>query len=738
MWNSYENDREYLETKYLNPTFQEDTGLSEEELIAGLEKIYAQTRELPHPAIKAMGFAYILDNVRIDVNPHDWFVGIDCWRFLRNRLIHKTLVMKWQEEVYQKYAPEQRKRMKMHNEFGSLQVWPDYDHSVPDWNVVMELGFPGLLERARQHRRMHEEQGTLTEERKVYYDAIETEYSAVLRFLSRLHRQAVERSAEYPRCGMVAKCLESLMKGGATNTFEMLQLDYLYFFIAEYFDSLQVRSYGNLDVMLKPFYERDLANGTFTEEQIRELVSYFLLQTSSMHHYWGHPMYLGGTDENGETLINEVSYLILDEYDRMGIYDPKIQIKWDEKTPKKFTSRVLDMIRRGHNSFVFVCMPNAITAMMANGITEDEARSCVISGCYEMQPAGKYIGTGAGNLNMAKGVELVFHNGRDSLSGTMLGVETGMLEDLKTFDDFYQAYLRQIEFLIEEVVWIANGFEGHFLELNPAIMLSATIGSSVESGNDAYAGHGMKYNLSGVCFCNTASAIDALMAVKTLVYDNGEYTLQELKEILDADWEGHEMLRLRMKRDRKKFGNGLAEVDRYAHAITTFVAQRVNMRPNAHNGHYVSSLHCARQFIEMGKKTAASPEGRKCGEELSKNISAAMGSNWAGATALIKSVTTLDSSLFFGDFPLDVMLHPTAVQGEDGLTAMHALLTAYCERGGIAIHFNVMDVETLRDAQKHPENYQDLQVRVCGWNVLWNDLPLSEQEKYIEQAEALL
>lgn len=736
MWNTFEQDKEYLESKYLNPKFAPDTGLSEEELLRGLDEIYNTTQGLPHTSIKAMAFAYVLDNVRIDVNPHDWFVGIDCWRFLRDRLLHKSIIMKWQEEVYQKYATEERRRMKIHNDCGSLSMWPDYDHSVPDWKAVMELGFPGLLERARAFKEQHRSAGTLTSERETYYDAIEVEYTAVLRFLARLQKQAEERGKEYPRCAAAAKCLKSLMNGAPTNSYEMLQLDYIYFFIAEYFDGLQVRSFGNLDQMLYPFYKRDIERGTFTDAQIREIVSYFLQQAHVMHHYWGHPLYLGGTDEKGNTLINAASYLILEEFDRMGIYDPKIQIKWDTSVPEPFMNKVLDMIRRGHNSIVLVCMPNAIKALMGCGVTEQEARNCVVSGCYEVQVAGNCIQTGSGHVNMAKGVEMVFHNGKDALTGQVIGRETGALENFQTFDEFYKAYLEQIRFLVQEVMDISSSYEGHFLELNPAPMLSATVLNSVKQGRDAYSG-GSKYNFSSILVCNVASAVNALVAVKELVYDTNEYTLQQLKQIMDADWEGYEHLRLRMKRSREKFGNHQALSDRYGAAIASYVANLINMKPNQNSGYYITSLHCARQFIEMGKRSAASPDGRKKGEEYSKNISAAMGTNWAGATALIESVTELPTVQFLGDFPLDVMLHPSAVKGDDGLAVMKQLIQTYSNRGGLAIHFNVMDVETLRDAQKHPENYEDLQVRVCGWNVLWNNLPLSEQEKYIEQAQVL-
>ena len=163
----------------------------------------------------------------------------------------------------------------------------------------------------------------------------------------------------------------------------------------------------------------------------------------------------------------------------------------------------------------------------------------------------------------------------------------------------------------------------------------------------------------------------------------------------------------------------------------------MNGVPNSRGGIFIASGHCARQFIELGAKTGATPDGRRAGEEMSKNLSPTMGADTEGATALLNTLASASVVDLPGDYPLDVMLHPSACAGQAGLEAMKTLVRVFHANGGSVVQFTVFSAEELRDAQAHPEKYEDLQVRVCGWNVRWNDLPRSEQDKYIERAEAI-
>jgi len=215
-------------------------------------------------------------------------------------------------------------------------------------------------------------------------------------------------------------------------------------------------------------------------------------------------------------------------------------------------------------------------------------------------------------------------------------------------------------------------------------------------------------------------------------------TLAELGRLMSANWKGREDLRLRMKRSKRKYGNNDPDANAAAVSIQDAIAAAVNHIPNSRGGVFGLCGHTARAFVYSGEATGATPDGRKAGDQFSKNMSATMGADTEGVTALVNTLAALDSSKWPGDFPLDVMLHPATVEGERGLALMRSLLDVYYANGGLQMQFIVISPEELRDAQAHPEKYENLQVRVCGWNVRWNDIPKSEQDEYILRAESVM
>lgn len=724
-------DRPFLERKFKEQVCDPSTGLDNETLKTRVMGLADELAGQPHEIIKARAFALVCENAMIDVSPHDWFVSFGCWN--RHDRPLSPLIDKWCREIWSS-------RLKVanlyseQNQSGSSLMWPDFDHSVPDWDAVFTLGFPGLRERARHYRQERETRGALSLAAAAYFDGIEITYTAILAMLERFKNQAQKQEANNPRATAVANCLNTLIHGAPTNTYEVLHLIYLFFMFGEHIDRFQVRSLGNLDRTLFPYFQHDRNEGHFTEEQIREFFAYFLMQWASINNYWGHPFYFGGTEANGKSGINTLSYLILDVYDHLSITTPKLQLKIASNTPSDFIDQALDMIRRGHSSIVFVGEAGMRRALLGLGCTEEEARTCAITGCYEFIPRARGNGTGAGYLNLLKPLELVFNNGVDPQSGIACGVKTGDLNRITTFDDFYAAYIRQLDHIIESVITCANDFEQYLHEISPAQVYSATIENSLNTARDAFQ-NGSVYNISAILCAGFATAVDALMAVREFVFIRRELTLAEFQEILRTNWDGQEKLRLKALHLPVKFGNGMEAVDSLAEGLARFIANKINLRPNGRDGFYVASTHSARTFIDFGQKTGATPDGRLSGEEMSKNTSPTMGMDINGVTALVKSVTRIDSALFPGDFALDVMLHPATISGQAGLHAMRTLLKTYLDKHGIAIQFNIFDVNVLLDAQKHPEKYEGLQVRVCGWNVRFNEIAKKEQDAYIKRAQ---
>ena len=740
----FNDDRSFIENKYhktdepFNPysrmayhgyDFDKSTGLEDEEIRDGLSKLHEKIKDLPHPVAKAYAVKYVLENTKIDINEHDLFVGL--WSV--NRLANSVTLNKWNAEVFETILPKVKQKMNDMNESGAVAIWPDFDHVVPDWDAILCLGFSGLKKRAEEYKELHKARGTLTPETAAFFDGIIIEYTAIIALVDRLYRLALTQN--HDKAKKVAECLLHIRDGAPQNIYEAMQVIYIYFMVSECFDSYQVRSLGNgLDNTLYGFYKNDLKSGAYTKEEIKELFRYFLFQWSAIGNYWGQPFYMGGTNADGSTKYNELSYDILDVYDELGIYNPKIQVKINENTPDRLLFKVFDMIRRGKSCFVFCCEPGMMKAAMTYGATYDEALNMDIRGCYETGVRANEVSTGTGYINSLKAVEYVLNNGFDKTISKQFGLKTGELETFTSFDKFYNAVIKQWENLIETTISVSSAYEKYLAFINPSNMYSATIEGALEKGTDAYQ-NGVKFNNSSILNSGFADLVDSVMAVKEFVYEKKTVSLEKFKSALDSNWAGYEELRTEINKSKHKYGNNDPETDMYTEALSSYYTTKINNRPNARGGVYKASIHSAMEFVWEGEKTAASPNGRYSGEELSKNASPCPGMDKNGVTALLNSVLAAKPFSYCESYCIDVMLHPSTVSSDEGEEIMKSLLFTYMKYSGMCIQFNIFDANTLRDAQKHPEKYQNLQVRVCGWNVLWNNLSEKEQNAYITRAE---
>ena len=740
-------DRKYLENKYHvvgqpfdaynrmayhGYEYDPSTGLSDEEMDRGLAQLSEQIAHLSHQEQKARMVAYVLENTRIDVNPHDYFIGLYSW----NRAPSKYTLNRWYPQLVRDHCAEAAETMRRFEDAGMNYGGLDFDHTVPDWDSLMQLGFRGILERAERFHAELKAQGEVTEKQEAFYRGVVIEYRAILDFIARLEQYALAQ--KHDKAGTVAQCLHRLYEGAPQTTLDALQLIYLYFMISESVDHYQVRSLGfGLDATLYPFYKADLESGRMTEDEFTDYLSYFLMQWSAIGNYWGQPLYLGGTSMDGSTRVNEVSWHVLRVYRALGIYNPKIQIKVGERTPKAFLLEALDMIRSGSNSIVFCCEEHIIRSIMSRGGTYEDGCDAVISGCYEYNKRNRSLNISAVYPNLLKPVLLAMDNGWDRTTDTQLGPRTGEASSFRSFGQFYEAYLAQVRATFTQILDATRQMENISGEINPSLLFSAANPQCVETMTDAL-DSGIDNDCS-LIMGGIGSAVDSLMAVRELVFERGIVTLPELNEALHQNWQGHEKLRRMAVNCPHRYGNGDPMADEYANAIMRFVTVDViGGRQTAHGGHVIVDGHSARAFIILGAKTPATPDGRLDGEEASKNISPVQGADRKGITALIRSATTISSDCMAAGGCLDAMLHPTAVNGAEGLEAFYSVLMSYVRRKGCSIHFNILDPQQLRDAQEHPEKYPNLQIRVCGWNVLWNNLPRVEQDAYLKRAESIL
>lgn len=705
--------------------FSEDTGLCGDDIIKGIEELDKEFEHLPHPVCKARAFEYVLQNTRISCDSKDRFPAIN----MIDRPLNKTVIGKWRGEAFRDIIPDTEKIRARFEDDGIVTIWPDFDHSVPVWERVFALGFSGILADCENIRK----EKIRTEEEDAFFEGIRITYTAIVDFIYRLADIAFATEGS-ERLGTA---LKNIAANPPKTFYEMLLVDYLYFMISEHIEGLQVRSLSNFDRVFYPCYINDLKNGVSLDE-IKTDLAYFLLQFQAIGNYWGQPAFLGGCKEDESTEINELSYVFLDVFDMYDIYNVKIQIKVADSTPKEFLLKALDMIRRGNNSIVFVSDATIRKALENTGVSKDEARLCDVKGCYEYSVRGS-ANLGMNYLNLMKPLEYALHEGCDGISGTFALRKSPPLDEYDTFDKLYEEYKNQVRCIVDATMDIANVIDDYLAYMNPQSMLSATMPSCLEKGRDALAGGG-DGNGNCVSIGFLADISDSFAAIKKYVYDKKEITLQELVEMLDRDFEGNEMFRRKLLTDPDKYGNNKELPDSFATDIVKFTTDYISGKPitKSRDGFWCNGYHVARMSYSQSGLTATSPNGRLRGEELSKNCSASMGQNRTGATGAILSITKIDATAFKGDACLDLGLLPSAVSGDDGLQAMYGLLMTFIKRGGHAMHINVFDADTLRKAQQEPEKYRDLQIRVCGWNVLWNDITKDEQDGFIKQAESLV
>ena len=305
----------------------------------------------------------------------------------------------------------------------------------------------------------------------------------------------------------------------------------------------------------------------------------------------------------------------------------------------------------------------------------------------------------------------------------------------KTYDELYYEFKKQLEYACNCAMKITDIYEKHYAKMHSAPILSATYNSSLEKGGDLYCNYAAKYNNSSVNAIGLATVVDSLAAIRKLVFEDKTVTIDRFIEILKSNWKNEEPLRLLIKNKFPKYGTGDRKTDEIARDIVDTLADTISGKPNVKGGVYRLGLFSINWRWEFGEKTAASADGRLCGETLSQNASATFGADKNGATAHLTSVATIDASKTPNGTIADIDLHASAVKGENGIKTLTATLRTYFEMGGFGVHYNILDTDVLKIAKAEPEKYPNLQVRLCGWNVLFSTLSDKEKDEFIARSE---
>ena len=589
----FESDVPYLRGKWRGDVTEQTTGIGLAELKAEADKIVASEKDkLPWCIVKAHLFEMICDKMSVGFSPHDFFPAFACWS-RHDRILTKTINDRI-EEVDVRFCPDARKRAATVN---GACIRHDYDHAVPDWDRILVLGFPGIKAEI-----------DVSPARNDFRKAMAIAADAMLRNVKRLADCA--RRSEFagdPRIRDEIAALDQLVKGPPRTAYEAMMFQLLFFVYGEHIDHLQVRSLGNWDRLMLPYYKADIAAGRTTLEKFKEQVKHFWWQWGSIDNWWGQPVYIGGTKADGTTEYNEVSRIVLDVADELSLPTPKLQLKIAKNTPDDIFVKALDMARR-HRSVVFCGEAPIAKAMAAMGFTPEESRTCDIWGCYEFQPRAAANTTLPCIINMP---QVVFDLLADAKDGEFTA---------RTFEDFEAAFHKLMRKRVGIALDVVRDYESHMDEYIPALVHSLSVASCVTDGKNAI-GNGMKHNLSVILQTGAGTAVDALAAVKEIVYERREMPLAELGSVMAENWKGHEKLRLRMCASRRKWGNNDLLTNRLTHDLYHVFGEAVNGRPNSRDGKFFAAGHSIDFFTILGRKTGATPDGRRSGDEFSKNIS---------------------------------------------------------------------------------------------------------------------
>lgn len=551
---------------------------------------------------------------------------------------------------------------------------------------------------------------------------------------------------------------------------------------------------GRFDIYMYPYYKKDLKNGKITREFAQELMDCVWIKLNSFtkvrdalsaEGFAGYSLFqnliAGGQDKNGVDTTNDLSFMCLNASMHIMLPQPSLSIRVWNKTPHEFLLRAGELTRTGIGLPAYYNDEVIIPALVSRGLTLEDAREYNIIGCVEPQKMGKTDGWhDAAFFNMCRPLELVFSNGEDN--GKQIGIKTGDINEMNTFCEFYDAYKAQSEYMIELMVDADNAIDLAHMERAPLPFLSSMIEDCIGRGKSVQEG-GAIYNFTGPQGFGVANMADALYAIKKLVFEERKFSLQELKEALANNFgvesgsvdaqaitigvvkglveqgvnvsedqiaeiyksvsengavkggsNKHRQI-LEMINEVPKFGNDNCEIDAFARDVAYTYTKPVEKYKNPRGGIYHAGLYPVSANVPLGAQTGATPDGRLAKTPIADGVSPAAGRDINGPTASANSVAKLDHYIASNGTLFNMKFHPSALKGSSGLESFVALVRGYFDQKGSHVQFNVVSRETLQEAQKHPERYKGLVVRVAGYSALFTTLSKSLQDDIINRTE---
>jgi pyruvate formate-lyase/glycerol dehydratase family glycyl radical enzyme len=671
--------------------------------------------------------------------------------------------------------------------------------TVKYWEVL-ETGFEGIMEKARKELDGCSVGDGNYARKSHFLEAVILSCKAVIDYAGRYAKLAQEMAAQTSdpvrkqELFVIAENCSRVPAKGAQNFYEACQSFWFVQQLLQMESSGHSISPGRFDQYMYPYYKKDMEAGTITREFAQELMDCIWVKLNDLNKcrdaasaegFAGYSLFqnliAGGQNKEGEDVTNDLSVMCIQASMHVHLPAPSLSVRVWNGSPHEFLIKAVELTRTGIGLPAYYNDEVIIPALQNRGLSLEDAREYNIIGCVEPQKAGKTEGWhDAAFFNMCRPLELVFSNGMDK--GEMVGIPTGDVTQMKTFDEFFDAYKKQMEYCISLLVNADNAIDVAHAERCPLPFLSCMIDDCLKEGKSVQEG-GAVYNFTGPQGFGIANMADGLFAIRKLVYEDKKVSMKELKEALawnydkglDAQSAG-DMTEMIMKAMQKagrnvdastaegllktfmgmkpgeqktqrfkeihdmidevpKFGNDIPEVDYFAREVAYTYSKPLQKYNNPRGGKFQAGLYPVSANVPLGGQTGATPDGRYAHTPVADGVSPSAGKDVKGPTAAATSVSRLDHFIVSNGTLFNQKFHPSALSGREGLEKFVALIRGYFDQKGMHMQFNVVDRQTLLDAQEHPEKYKHLVVRVAGYSALFTTLSRSLQDDIIRRTE---
>ncbi len=675
-------------------------------------------------------------------------------------------------------------------------------HVCVDYGKVLKNGYRGIIAEAESALSKLDVSDSDYVSRSNFLYAVIESCEAVIEYARRYSALAKELASKETNperkreLEIISKNCVRVPEFGATSFYEACQAFWFIQLLLQVESSGHSISPGRFDQYMYPYYKKDIDAGKITREKAQELLDSIWVKfndinkvrdAASADGFAGYGMFqnliVGGQDIHGMDATNDLSYMCIEAAMHVPLPQPSISIRVWNGSPEDLLIKAAALTRLGTGLPAYYNDEIIIPSIMARGLTLEDARDYCIIGCVEPQKAGKTDGWhDAAFFNMCRPMELVFSNGYDK--GKKIGPDTGDVSNMKTFEELYSAYKTQQSYMIKLLVNANNAIDMAHATRCPLPFQSCMVEDCIGRGKSLQEG-GAIYNFTGPQGFGIANNTDGLIAIKKLVFEQGQFTLSEIKEAMRANFgygvhgvaaekltteiatelvrQGinvnedairtiydevtnqtslsyeqkarYKEIKRLIDEEAPKYGNDIYDVDMFARDVANTYTKEVQKYKNPRGGIFQAGLYPVSANVPLGASTGATPDGRLAYTPLADGIGPASGRDTKGPTATANSVAKLEQGVASNGTLLNQKFHPSALAGMSGLSKFVALIRSYFDQKGMHVQFNVVTKETLLDAQKNPEKYKTLVVRVAGYSALFTTLSRSLQDDIINRTE---